>query len=64
MKLGQGQFSFLPDLSDDDVRGQAHFASDKGRVVSVERPDDPHPRNTCGNRLFNEATGRPHVPDL
>lgn len=46
MKLRQGQFSFLPDLTDDDIRAQAQYAIDNGWAVSVEYTDDPHPRNT------------------
>jgi ribulose-bisphosphate carboxylase small chain len=46
MKLRQGQFSFLPDLGDDDIRVQAQYAIDNGWAVSVEYTDDPHPRNT------------------
>ena len=46
MRLRQGQFSFLPDLSDDDIRTQAQYAIDQGWAVSVEHTDDPHPRNT------------------
>ncbi|RJE85307.1 ribulose bisphosphate carboxylase small subunit [Paracoccus onubensis] len=46
MRLTQGQFSFLPDLSDDDIRVQAQYAIDNGWAVSVEYTDDPHPRNT------------------
>lgn len=46
MRLRQGQFSFLPDLTDDDIHAQAQYAIDKGWAVSVEYTDDPHPRNT------------------
>ena len=46
MKLRQGQFSFLPVLSDDDIRVQAQYAIDNGWAVSVEYTDDPHSRNT------------------
>ncbi|GHE00827.1 ribulose bisphosphate carboxylase small chain [Defluviimonas sp. 20V17] len=46
MRLRQGQFSFLPDLTDDDIRVQAQYAIDNGWAVSVEFTDDPHPRNT------------------
>ena len=57
MKLRQGQFSFLPDLSDDDIRVQAQYAIDNGWAVSVEYTDDPHPRNTYwemwGNPMFD-----------
>jgi ribulose-bisphosphate carboxylase small chain len=33
MKLRQGQFSFLPDLSDDDIRVQARYAIGNGWAV-------------------------------
>lgn len=46
MRLRQGQFSFLPDLTDEDIRSQAQYAIDNGWAVSVEYTDDPHPRNT------------------
>ncbi|MCV2877799.1 ribulose bisphosphate carboxylase small subunit [Sedimentimonas flavescens] len=46
MRLTQGQFSYLPDLTDEDIRVQAQYAIDKGWAVSVEFTDDPHPRNT------------------
>jgi len=46
MQLRQGQFSYLPDLTDDDIRVQAQYAIDNGWAVSVEYTDDPHPRNS------------------
>ncbi|MBD3730139.1 MAG: ribulose bisphosphate carboxylase small subunit [Sphingomonadales bacterium] len=46
MRLRQGQFSFLPDLTDDQIREQAQYAIDNGWAVSVEYTDDPHPRNS------------------
>lgn len=46
MRLRQGQFSYLPDLTDDDIRVQAQYAIDNGWAVSVEYTDDPHPRNS------------------
>ena len=42
MKLRQGQFSFLPDLSDDDIRIQAQYVIGNGWAVLVEYTDDPH----------------------
>lgn len=45
MKITQGQFSFLPDLTDDEIRAQVDYAIDKGWALSVEWTDDPHPRN-------------------
>jgi len=46
MKLTQGTFSFLPDLSDDQIRGQIEYCLEKKWAVSIEHTDDPHPRNT------------------
>ena len=45
-KLTQGQFSFLPALSDDEIRAQVQYALTNKWAVSVEYTDDPHPRNT------------------
>ena len=46
MRLTQGTFSFLPDLSDDEIRAQIEYALGRGWACSVEHTDDPHPRNT------------------
>lgn len=46
MRLTQGTFSFLPDLTDDQIRAQISYALSRGWAVSVEHTDDPHPRNT------------------
>lgn len=45
-RLTQGQFSFLPDLTDDEIRAQIEYGLAKGYAWSVEYTDDPHPRNT------------------
>lgn len=45
-RLTQGQFSFLPDLSDEEIRQQIEYGLGKGYAWSVEYTDDPHPRNT------------------
>jgi ribulose-bisphosphate carboxylase small chain len=42
----QGQFSFLPPLSDAQIISQIKYALAKGWAISVEYTDDPHPRNT------------------
>ncbi len=42
----QGQFSFLPPLSDAQIISQIKYALEKGWATSVEYTDDPHPRNT------------------
>ena len=46
MKITQGTFSFLPDLSDDEIRAQIQYCLNRQWAVSVEFTDDPHPRNT------------------
>jgi ribulose-bisphosphate carboxylase small chain len=46
MRITQGQFSFLPDLSDEQIKLQVAYALAKGWAVNVEYTDDPHPRNT------------------
>ncbi|HSB99117.1 MAG TPA: ribulose bisphosphate carboxylase small subunit [Burkholderiaceae bacterium] len=46
MRITQGQFSFLPDLTDDEIRRQVDYALGRGWALSVEYTDDPHPRNT------------------
>jgi ribulose-bisphosphate carboxylase small chain len=45
-RLTQGQFSFLPDLTDAEITLQIQYGLDKGYAWSVEYTDDPHPRNT------------------
>jgi ribulose-bisphosphate carboxylase small chain len=45
-RITQGQFSFLPDLTDDEIRAQIDYGLARGYAWSVEYTDDPHPRNT------------------
>ena len=45
-RITQGQFSFLPDLTDAQITAQIKWALKHGWAVSVEYTDDPHPRNT------------------
>jgi ribulose-bisphosphate carboxylase small chain len=45
-RLTQGQFSFLPDLSDAEIELQLEYGLRRGYAWSVEYTDDPHPRNT------------------
>ena len=45
-RLTQGQFSFLPDLTSEEIRLQVEYGLRKGYAWSVEYTDDPHPRNT------------------
>ncbi|MGE3992495.1 ribulose bisphosphate carboxylase small subunit [Pseudorhodoplanes sp.] len=45
MRVTQGTFSFLPDLSDKQIAAQIQYCLDNGWAVNVEFTDDPHPRN-------------------
>jgi ribulose-bisphosphate carboxylase small chain len=45
-RITQGQFSYLPDLSDAEISLQIDYGLGKGYAWSVEYTDDPHPRNT------------------
>jgi ribulose-bisphosphate carboxylase small chain len=45
-RVTQGQFSYLPDLTDEEITMQIEYGLAKGYAWSVEYTDDPHPRNT------------------
>jgi len=45
MRITQGAFSFLPDLSDDQISAQIEYCLGQGWALSIEHTDDPHPRN-------------------
>ena len=45
MRLTQGTFSFLPDLTDEQIEAQISYALGNGWSIMVEYTDDPHPRN-------------------
>ena len=45
MRLTQGAFSYLPDLTDAKIIKQIDYCISKGWSVGIEWTDDPHPRN-------------------
>lgn len=45
MRITQGTFSFLPDLTDEEIEAQIRYSLSNGWAMSVEYTDDPHPRN-------------------
>jgi ribulose-bisphosphate carboxylase small chain len=49
MRITQGCFSFLPDLTDEQIRAQVEYCLNNDWAVGVEYTDDPHPRNTYWN---------------
>lgn len=57
MRITQGAFSFLPDLSDEQITCQVAHCLSKGWAIGLEYTDDPHPRNTYwemfGNPMFD-----------
>jgi ribulose-bisphosphate carboxylase small chain len=57
MRITQGTFSFLPELSDAQIVKQIDYALAKGWAIGIEYTDDPHPRNTYwemfGNPMFD-----------
>ena len=56
-RVTQGQFSYLPDLSDKQITAQIDYALGQGYALSIEYTDDPHPRNVYwemyGNPMFD-----------
>ena len=57
MRITQGCFSFLPDLTDEQISAQVEYCLSKNWAIGIEYTDDPHPRNTywemCGNPMFD-----------
>ena len=45
-RITQGAFSYLPDLSDDQIKGQVQYAISQKWSVAIEYTDYPHPRNS------------------
>lgn len=54
MRITQGCFSFLPDLTDDQISAQVEYCLGKEWAVGVEYSYDPHPRN-----IYWEMWGHP-----
>lgn len=66
MRLTQGCFSFLPDLTDEQIGKQIEYCLGQRWAVAIEFTDDPHPRNSFwemyGAPMFdlNDAAGAMH----
>jgi len=45
MRITQGTFSYLPDLTDAQIKAQIQYCLDNDWAISIEHTDDPHPRN-------------------
>ena len=46
MRITQGNFSFLPDLTDEQIKKQINYAISKNWAINIEYTEDPHPRNS------------------
>jgi ribulose-bisphosphate carboxylase small chain len=46
MRLHQGAFSLVADLTDEQIRKQIEYCIKKSFAVGIEWTDDPHPRNS------------------
>ena len=55
MRLTQGTFSYLPDLTDEEIAAQVAYCVGRGWAMAVEYTDDPHPRN-----VYWEMWGLPY----
>ena len=61
MRITQGTFSYLADLTDEQIAAQVLYALENEWVMSIEYTDDPHPRNNYwelwGLPQFDLSTG-------
>lgn len=53
-RLTQGTFSYLPDMTDEQIEKQVQYAINQGWAIMIEFTDDPHPRN-----VYWEMWGHP-----
>lgn len=57
MRITQGCFSFLPDLTDEQITAQVEYCLGRNWAIGVEFSYDPHPRNVYwemwGNPMFD-----------
>jgi len=45
-RVTQGSFSYLPDLTDEQIKKQIEYGIKSGYAIGIEYTDDPHPRNS------------------
>jgi ribulose-bisphosphate carboxylase small chain len=61
MRVTQGTFSFLDELTDEQIAAQVAYAIGHSWSISLEHTDDPHPRNSYwdmwGQPLFDLEAG-------
>jgi ribulose-bisphosphate carboxylase small chain len=54
MRITQGCFSFLPDLTDEQITVQVEYCLGRNWAIGIEHTNDPHPRN-----VYWEMWGQP-----
>jgi ribulose-bisphosphate carboxylase small chain len=63
MHSTQGTFSYLPELTDEEIAMQVRYCLEHGWAISIEHTDDPHPRNIYwelwGLPIFDEVEPEP-----
>ncbi len=59
MRLTQGTFSYLRDLTEAEIAAQVRYCLENGWAVAVEHTDDPHPRH-----VYWEMWGLPMFDQL
>ena len=68
MRLTQGAFSFLPDLTEGQIRAQVDYCLKQNWALNLEYTDDPHPRNSYwelyGLPLFDQKEAAPFLREL
>ena len=68
MRITQGCFSFLPDLTDEQITAQVEYILSRDWAVSLEYSYDPHPRNTYwdmwGHPMFDLRDAKGAMMDL
>eukprot|EP01041_Mallomonas_annulata_P000015 gene15-17_t len=45
-RVTQGAYSYLPDLTDEQIKKQVEYGIKAGFSIGIEYTDDPHPRNS------------------
>jgi len=65
MRITQGTFSFLPDLTDEQIEAQVRYALERTWSIALEHTDEPHPRNAYwdmwGQPVFDLGPGETDV---
>lgn len=68
MRITQGTFSFLPDLTDAQIAAQLDHALSRGWALSIEHTRDPHPRDPFwelwGPPMFDLRDGAPVLREI